>query len=252
MAYLVLVKTILTVVHFPDEMFASPSQKESFGWVFLGVLAAVGLFGVWLAQRTGFPEMWDARVSNRQRFVLPALLGMAFGALEIAVDYQTGMTQIVVDASKELRMFHIAFPASALVYPGGAVIVDTLFRLLPLPLFLGGVYLVRWAVTRQWPTADAAGGRGGSRDWGFWAVALVLSWIEPVTQSGVLGPLLGRGFQFKGHEGLVAYWLIEGYAFNLLQAYLFRKYGFLACLTMRVSMYFVWHVVWGLVTQTNV
>jgi len=34
------------------------------------------------------------------------------------------------------------------------------------------------------------------------------------------------------------------YAHNLTQAALFRKYGFLAAIVMRVALYAVWHLVY--------
>jgi hypothetical protein len=36
------------------------------------------------------------------------------------------------------------------------------------------------------------------------------------------------------------------YAVNLLKTILFRKYGFLAPLTLRLSYYAVWHIIGGL------
>ena len=55
--------------------------------------------------------------------------------------------------------------------------------------------------------------------------------------------------KFKGHEAIVLFESAHGYAFNLVQAYLFRQCGFLAPLTMRVSMYLIWHVAWGAISQ---
>jgi hypothetical protein len=234
MVYLVLAKLLITYA-FDESIFAHPSQRELFGWPAIGILTAVGVLGVWLAHITGFPESWDERVSNRQRFLLPLLLGAAFGLEEIAFDYRTGMSALVVK-QLEIPFFHMPFPGSAVVYPGGAIIVETVYRLLPIPLLL---WIISSLVLR---------GRGQEKT--FWILAILLSWFEPVTQSGILSLVLGRETVFRGHEDLIAYMMIEGYLFNLLQAWLFRKYGFLACLTMRVSMYLVWHVIWGLVTQT--
>jgi hypothetical protein len=234
MAYLLLAKLLVTYA-FDESIFPHSSQKATFDWLFISILTAAGLLGVWLAHLTGFPEMWDARVSNWMRFLLPALLGVSFGLEEIVTDYCSGLSQLVV-AQLQIPFFHIRFPASAIVYPAGAIIVDTLYRLVPIPLLL---WIVSSLILRS---------KGQERT--FWVLAILLSLFEPVTQSGIISLLLGRETVFREHELLVAYQMLEGYILNLLQAWLFRRYGFLACLTMRVSMYLIWHVLWGLVTQT--
>jgi hypothetical protein len=248
--YVVAVKLLLAYTNFPPEMFPHPSQRESFSWDFilLGVLVP-GLVGVWLAHLTGFPAMWDPRVSNARRFLLPATLGAVFGLGEVVADHLTDMTEVVC-AAMNLPFFHMRFPASALVYPGGAVIVDTLFHLFAIPFVLALVLLVA-RVYRRLRGRRAGEADVANHDTAFWVVAAILSLIEPVTQSGVLGLLPGRTFRFAGHGGLVAYWLVEGYLVNLSQAWLFRRYGFLACLTLRLGLYLVWHVLWGYLTQAS-
>jgi hypothetical protein len=71
-----------------------------------------------------------------------------------------------------------------------------------------------------------------------------------VTQSGILGLILpGRQFRLAGHEDIVVYEMVSGYLFNVSQAYFFRRYGFIACVTIRLFTYVIWHVVWGYATQ---
>jgi hypothetical protein len=250
MGCLVLIKFALACGNFPDDLFASPSQKALFSWPAIGIVTAVGLLGVWFAQLAGFPEMWDPRVSTKQRFLLPALIGLGFGMLEVTVDRQTHMTRLVLERTPELQFFHIKFPASALVYPGGAILVDTITHLAPIPLLMLVIYALTWPVRGRFLPNDPATDRSHG-DWAFWISAGLLSLFEPVTQSGILGLLPGASFRFHNMEGFVAYWMLSGYALNLTQAYLFRRFGFLACLTMRISMYLLWHVCWGYLTQSG-
>ena len=80
-AYLVVAKLLsLTLVPIT---FRSSGQETLFDWTTLGVFAALGLVGVALAERTGFPAAWDARVSNRQRLLIPTLVGLGIGALAV-------------------------------------------------------------------------------------------------------------------------------------------------------------------------
>jgi len=71
----------------------------------------------------------------------------------------------------------------------------------------------------------------------FWVLADLTSLIEPVSQAAVLGVLPGT---------LLAAVLIEIFAVNLAQTYLFRAYGFLAAIVMRLGLYLAWHIIRGI------
>ncbi len=62
-----------------------PTQAMFFTWPALLVVGGIGLFGVRLAGRTGFPEPWAARIPNRRRLLLPLLIGAAVFALFAAI-----------------------------------------------------------------------------------------------------------------------------------------------------------------------
>jgi hypothetical protein len=246
-ACLILVKVILEVAHFPPETFPHPAQLTTFQWPFIAGVGVAGLVGVLLARLTGFPEMWDPKVSQFNRFILPAVLGLAFGFAEVAADKQFGMAQLFVEKFG-VPFFHIKFPASALIYPGGAITIEVLYRLVPIPLVMGLVFLIGWGVSRCLGARNVLLARPAQERL-FWIVASVLSLFEPVTQTGIIGILRGHGMM-SGHGDVVAYEFVTSYAFNLIQAYLFRRFGFLAPVTMRVAMYLVWHVLWGYISQT--
>jgi len=54
--------------------------------IMLVLYGGLGLLGLKLAQTLGFPELWDERVSNAQRFVIPALIGVCLGLFFILAD----------------------------------------------------------------------------------------------------------------------------------------------------------------------
>lgn len=55
--------------------FIDRSQSGFFGSQGVIAIGIMGLIGVWLSMRTGFPNAWDSKVSNRQRLVIPILAG---------------------------------------------------------------------------------------------------------------------------------------------------------------------------------
>jgi hypothetical protein len=214
----------------PHAIFASASQAGIFAWPSLAIIGSLGLIGVWLSSRTGFPGMWQPGLNMRAWLWRSVWLGIAFALIEIGWDYATNASHIAAERIG-IPAFHIAFPASAIIYPGGAIIVEILFRLVPLPLV---VFLISNLALR-----------GKRQNQVFWAAAILLSAFEPVSQSGLLSLALGHEFKMRGLEGLVAGEMIQGYAMNLAQAYLFRRAGFLAPVLFRICYYILWHVLWG-------
>src|ERR687885_1549576 len=57
-------------------------RSTLFSWPVIAIVGLVGLAGIWLSHRTGFPAAWDGRISDRQRFVIPAVLGIGLGLLQ--------------------------------------------------------------------------------------------------------------------------------------------------------------------------
>jgi hypothetical protein len=66
----------------------------------------------------------------------------------------------------------------------------------------------------------------------FWTLAALTSFLEPL---GDLG-LRNQGF------ATMAAVFAQDYALNFLQAWTFRKRGFLAAIVVRVAFYVIWHV----------
>jgi hypothetical protein len=220
MAFLVAIKLVLT--YFP-QVFRSPAQATVFEWKFLAIWTVTGLLGVLLAGRTGFPPAWGEPGTNAKRVWLPLALGVGLGVIAIITDLTTGWTKLVAD-KMHLPTIHIEFPASVLVYPGGAVIVEVIYRLLLIPLLL---WLISGVILR---------GRHEERI--FWVLAVLTSLLEPLSQD--LQEIITGPSRFA-----LACVFVEDYSLNIGQAWLFRRYGFLSSILLRVFFYLIWHVLWG-------
>jgi hypothetical protein len=224
MAFLVIVHLAASYIFVGQ--FRSVSQAKVFEWQCIAIWTVAGLAGIWFSARTGFPEMMDPRISQTNRFLYPALIGIGFGALAVWVDRSTGWATALA-SRMELESIHIPYPASVLMYTGGSIVVEVLYRLLPVPFL---VWLASNVLLR---------GRWQSQV--FWITALVVSAVEPVSQHS----------SWEGHQMVMNEVMVQDYAMNLSQCYLFRRYGFLAPLTVRVAFYGVWHVLWGYLQQSG-
>ena len=216
-AYLGLAAFLVTVV-FPVQ-FMDRSQSGLFepqGVIAIGIM---GLIGVFLSMRTGFPNAWDARVSNRQRLFIPIIAGFLLGSLFLATDLITDMSRLQQE-HLNMQSTDVAFPASIFVYSAAAIFVEVVYRLLTIPLLLA---LISVVVRSQ-----------GAREKVFWTLAILTSLIEPITNTAASQYLTPLALTFV---------LVQAFAANFLQAVFFRKYGFLAAILLRVAFYVPFHVI---------
>jgi hypothetical protein len=212
LAFLVAVKLILT---FAPVSFINSAQAAAFAWPSLILVGAAGLLGIFLSTRCGFPDWWDARISAKGRLLWPACIGMGAGVLFLVVERLTNFEQIALVNTGQASI-NVPLPASLYFYPAGAIITEILYRLAPLPLLL---WLISNVALRHHFQARV-----------FWVLAVLLSLIEPASQVAV----------FQGHAGVMVILFAAIFAINLLEVWLFRTYGFLAPLTMRLAYYLVW------------
>jgi hypothetical protein len=197
-------------------------RKALFGFLPIVVFALVGGLGVYLASRTGFPAAWDERIDNRSRFLYPLGLGAALGIVSVVLEFATGGIDFVLEETGWDR-FNAPLPGSLLLYSAGAVILEVVYRLLPIPLIL-------WL-------ASKLGLPHRHRLTLFWVLAVVTSIVEPLGQTEVAIA--------AGRADLALSQFALSFVYNLVQAYWFLTAGFLAAINVRLGHYAIWHVLYG-------
>lgn len=225
--YLVLVKTVILPL-FPP--IAIDAVAAIFSWQVILIFSLLGLVGVWLADRTGFMPALDPRVSNRQRYGIPLLVGGGIGALASLLDLVTKGTQFLAE-NMGVESFNTDYPLSLFVYTSGTVIVEALFRLFPFPVLL---WLISYVILKKrWQEQT------------FWVLAILLSLLEPLFQ--LIGQMTPEVMANFGQFFVMLFlpFLLTNYPLGIAQAYVFRRFGFLASFTLRMGYYIVWHIVYG-------
>lgn len=200
-----------------------PIQPD--GWLTHLLFTLAGLVAIWATHRTGFPAAWDARLPASRRLLLPTLVGVVGGLLAIGIELYGGASKVV--EAQTGQAFNVAFPGSLLVYSAGAITMEMIFLLLPLPLLL---WLISGGILR---------GRGQAPT--FWALALLSSVAEPLLQ-GTSVVMMAQG---AIAPPIIALYAVESFAHNLASAIFFRRYGLLAAILVRLGHYMVWHVIYG-------
>jgi hypothetical protein len=186
----------------------------------IGAIWVVGWVGVFLAPRTGFTEMWQKEVSNISRFLIPFLTGLGFGLISIIFD-------IIQPLGTESL---IKFPASLVAYPLAGILEEIIFR-----LFLTTTFV--WIISNMLL-------RGRWQEGVFWGVAAFLGVFYTLSQINLYQSLIGSLNLF-----VLAQFTVMIAANFIVAAFLYRKYGFLAALSMRMGDYLLWHIIWGAIAK---
>lgn len=243
---MVLLIAALVGVHFVIASVPGATKSVAQAAVFavpgLTIFAGIGLLGTLLISFTRLPGHWDPDIPLSRKLVWPLLVGLLLGASQAATDHATGWGAAMAHQMK-MATIHIAWPLSAVIYPGGAILVSIAYFLSLVPLVVVLVQIVqffwRWrfetltlAISRWWL-------RGRALDLVYWAIAIPSALIEPITQ----GDFKGIG---SGNPGQMLF-AAEDVAMNLAQVWFLRRAGFVACVLVRIGFYAVWHVLWPLI-----
>ena len=192
-------------------------------FVLYGVLGFVGLV---LWRKLGFPDIWDERVTNKQRFLTPALVGAALGVVLIIGDLVFSRFNGVG------RLVHPPFPTSLVASISAGVGEEMLFRLFFISFWTWlvgkvilrgrGLTIVYWVFATLSAVAFGAGHLP--------SLMIILGVSDP----SLLPPVL-----------LLEIFLLNG-LISIFAAYYFKKYGLFAPIGIHFWTDIVWHMLWGL------
>ena len=210
---------IILVMMLPNA-FADPAQSALFGWAPLGIFITVGLIGVALSQRTGFPSTWEGKRSLNQNILLPIIIGLGIGVLMVIIDLFTGYTKLIAARHGVSQQF-TDFTSMFFVFTSASIIVEVVYRLFMIPFLL---WIVSLVIRNKKVQAFV-----------FWTLAVLTSLLEPLGMSPDLQVV---------PEYLAIILLLIYFSINLTQAGFFRKFGFLSAIMVRMGFYFVWHVLY--------
>lgn len=178
-------------------------------------IVLVGLLGAFSLRFLGSRGWFAIYTQGTLRgMAISAMLATAFAAAVIAVDLTAGFP----------RDLNVPAPWSLLFYPVMAYVVEVCFHAVPLALLLalfGGF--------SKTPISNRL----------VWICIFLSALLEPVFQLRT-GYATGKSF-----SGLAAYVGLQVFAINLLQLFVFQRYGFVAMYSLRLVYYIYWHIVWG-------
>ncbi len=191
--------------------------------VLYGILGFIGMI---LAKKIGLPEIWDQNVTNRERFVIPAIVGAVAGILLIAGD-------LIFSRFNGLgRFFHPPFPTSIAASLSAGIGEELVFRLFFVSFWVWlfgkvilrgrGFQIVYWVISVLSALAFGAG---------HFPSLMIITGAQSISEFSPF--LLIEVFLLNGIVGMAA-------------AYLFKRSGYLAAAGVHFWTDIVFHVLYGL------
>ncbi|MBN1316739.1 MAG: CPBP family intramembrane metalloprotease [Anaerolineales bacterium] len=206
-----------------------PTSKPVMALATAGMLlvgyGGLGFLGLKLAQKIGFVKLWDPLVSNQQRFLIPALVGVGIGIVFIIAD------QVFSRLHSAGALPHPPFPTSLVASATAGIGEETIFRLFFVSLW---VWLISHVIMK-----------GNNQDQVFWIIAV----LSALVFAGGHIPSVMYALGYESVKAIPVALLVEIFLLNgvlsILAAYYLRQYGFLAAVGVHFWADVVWHVVWG-------
>jgi len=185
----------------------------------------LGFIGLKLAKKLGFADIWNPKVSHRQRLLIPGIIGAALGVFIIILD-------IVFSRFNGIgRLQHPPFPSSIFASLSAGIGEEILFRLFFISFW---VWLISIVLLR-----------GSRQNQVFWIIAMASALVFAL---GHL-PTLMMLFNYTSVSEISPAFFLELILLNgtvsVFAAYYMRKYGFLAAAGIHFWTDVVWHVIWG-------
>ena len=210
----------------PDgELDLLPIALLNAGAVLL-IYGGIGYAGLRLTRKLGYPDLLDARVSTRQRFVPPTIVGLWLGLLFIVADNIFGRFH------QYGPLPHPPFPTSIVASITAGIGEEMIFRLFFIPFL---VWLISRVVLK-----------GAQEQVVYWNAAIFSAIFFAAGHLPSIMFLLGTTSLSEIPAAMMTEIFLLNGTLSLVAAYFLRRSGYLAAATVHTSANIVWHVIWGL------
>ena len=189
----------------------------------------LGLLGIHLSGKLGFVEIWDINVTNYQRFIQPALVGLGIGVFFIASDF------VFSQFNGLGHIPHPPFPTSLTASIAAAIGEEIIFRLFFISFWLWLISQIllkgKWQKLLFWIIT------------GLSAITFAIGHLPSVMLLFDIG-----SFSEIPLSLLTEVILLNG-LLSFFAAYFLKKFGFIAAVGMHFWADILWHVVFGLMIK---
>ncbi|HDY89233.1 MAG TPA: hypothetical protein ENH82_14095 [bacterium] len=205
----------------------TPALVVRFAFTALIFYGGLGFLGIKLSQKLGSPDIWDTKISNRQRILIPAIVGVLIGIFFL-------LANVLFSRFHSLGAYsRMSFPVSFLASANAAIGEEIMVRLFFIPFLM---WLIHHVILK-----------GKWRNQVFWICVGISA--SAFVYLHVLWIMLQMGWRTIAAfpPAFLAEIIILNTVLSLFAAYYFRKFGFLASVGIHFWADVVWLVIRGIV-----
>ncbi|MFC1616105.1 type II CAAX prenyl endopeptidase Rce1 family protein [Patescibacteria group bacterium] len=190
------------------------------------IYGGLGFIGLKLSQKLGFANIWDSKISNKQRFLIPAIIGCGIGILFILIDllFRKFFTFGPIP--------HPQFPYSIIASLSAGIGEEIIFRLFFISFWVWIISHILFK--RKWQNHV------------FWIISIFSALAFAFGHIPAVMIIFNFTTFAEIPTSLLSEIIILNSLVSLPAAYYFKKYGFLAAIGIHFWTDIVWHVVWGI------
>ncbi len=195
--------------------------------IMLILYGGLGFLGLKLSSKLGFADIWDLKVSNKQRFLIPALIGVGIGIFFILVD-------VIFSKFHTLGPIpHPPFPTSLVASATAGIGEEVIFRLFFISFW---VWFISYVILKnRWQNKV------------FWVVTFFSALAFAIGHFPSVMILFGFNTIQEIPFVLISEIILLNGVISFFAAYYFRKYGFLAAVGIHFCTDIIWHAIWGMI-----
>ena len=193
-------------------------------FIMIIVYGGLGLMGIFLGKKTIIPDLWSEAISNKQRFIIPAIVGFICGFLMIATD------QLFFHFTELDKIPHPIFPASLFASIAAGIGEEIVFRLFFISFWL-------WLI-----------GKVLFRSNHYHIIFWILAVFSILIFAGAHLPSIMILYDIKNFDAIPANLVVELLILNgivsIAAIWYFLKYGILAAIGIHFWADIIWHTVY--------
>jgi len=196
-------------------------------FITLVLYGGLGFIGLIISKKLGFAKIWDKKITNKQRFLTPALIGAGIGIFFILADFIFSQFHALGGLP------HPPFPTSIVTSAIAGIGEEIIFRLFFISFW---VWLVSFVILKKkWQNQI------------FWIVAIFSAIAFAFGHIPFVMTTFGLNSINEIPIILMAEIILLNGVLSLFAANYFRKYGFLAAVGIHFWANIIWHVIYGLI-----
>jgi len=253
---------------------SKPVMALAIFFIMLILYGGLGFLGLKLSEKLGFAAIWDSKVSNKERFFIPLLVGAGVGIFFIITDTLLSKFHTLG------RIPHPPFPTSIFASVTAGIGEEIIFRLFYISFWVWLISHVilkkRWQNQIFWiftvfsailfaistilfalgclpdviRLSDSKDPLIIEKRWQnllFWIFTVFSAILFTVAHFPAIMALFNLKDPSAIPAPLIAELILLNGVVSIFAAYYFRKYGFLAAVGIHFWTDIVWHVVWGFI-----